>query len=76
MKQKDQIVTWELIERLKTPPDGWNKSALAYLGVRWPPKKGWKRRILGKSRKPVHCGDFFDNNADLIGLRSSPPFDV
>jgi len=47
------VVTTELIERLQTPAGGWTRAALAYLGVPWPPLKGWKARIINKPRKPL-----------------------
>lgn len=50
----DPIVTWELIERLKSAKGGYTKEATSYLGVGWPLKRGWKRRILGKPRRPIH----------------------
>ncbi len=49
----DAIVTDELIDRLRTGQGGWKRSALAYLGVAWPPSKGWKHRIRNKPRKPL-----------------------
>jgi hypothetical protein len=36
-----EIVTPELIESLKSPNGGWTKKNLAFLGVQWPPIKGW-----------------------------------
>lgn len=40
-------VTDELIDALKTRNGGWKRESLALLGVDWPPKKGWRKRILG-----------------------------
>ena len=49
----DPIVTEELIERLRTPAFSWTRKSLAYLGVEYPPRKGWKSRIIGGPRRPV-----------------------
>ena len=42
------IVTEEFLEKYKTPNGAWNAKQLALLGISWPPKKGWKRRSIGK----------------------------
>ncbi|MBO0323489.1 ribonuclease HI [Muricauda sp. CAU 1633] len=41
------VITYELIESLKTHAGGYSKKGLELLGVEWPPEKGWKARILG-----------------------------
>ncbi len=33
------------IEALKTERGGWTKESIASLGVSWPPKKGWKKKL-------------------------------
>ena len=40
-------ITYQLINSLKTEKSGWTKDSLKYLGVDWPPVKGWKERIIG-----------------------------
>lgn len=42
------IITDELIESLKTNNGGFTKKTLKTLGVSWPPRRGWKRAIIGK----------------------------
>ena len=49
----DEIVTKEMVEGKKSKAGGWTRAALAYLGVPWPPKKGWKSKILGLPRMPI-----------------------
>jgi hypothetical protein len=48
----NEIVTNELIDSLANGASH-SKEALAYLGVPWPPERGWKHRILGRPRKPL-----------------------
>lgn len=40
-------VTEKIIENGMSNHGGWNKEQLAILGVKWPPKKGWKQRLIG-----------------------------
>jgi hypothetical protein len=42
-----QIITNKLIEQGKSDRGGWNKKQLAILGIKWPPKQGWKWEIIG-----------------------------
>lgn len=35
------------IEMMKTPKGGYKRKTLEYIGVSWPPKKGWPARIVG-----------------------------
>lgn len=41
--------TSEYIDSLRSPSGGWTASALRLLGVPWPPKKGWRKRLLAES---------------------------
>lgn len=43
------IITEQLIETHRTPAGAWNRPQLEALGVGWPPKKGWKDRVIGRS---------------------------
>lgn len=49
----DPVVTPELLKRLETKRGGWTKESLCYLGIEWPPMTGWKKRVLGKPRRPL-----------------------
>lgn len=42
------ILTHEMLQDAKTPAGGYNKAQLAILGIEWPPKKGWPRKLVGK----------------------------
>lgn len=53
-----EMVTHELLEAGKSPNGGWPKKQLALLGVPWPLKRGWKRRVIGKFIS-VHDADKF-----------------
>jgi len=37
------------IEALKSPKGGWSKESLKSLGVSWPPKRGWKNKLLSQT---------------------------
>lgn len=41
-------LTNESLDALKTAKGGYDKKTLALLGVGWPPKKGWRRKLVGK----------------------------
>jgi len=38
-------ITAELIKRMQSPRGGWNRDALAALGLAWPPLRGWRKRL-------------------------------
>lgn len=40
-------VTREMIERFQTSGNGYTRSTLKLFGVSWPPRKGWKRALIG-----------------------------
>lgn len=42
------IVTNELVRQGQSERGGWNREQLRILGVKWPPKKGWRSRVLGR----------------------------
>lgn len=42
------IITEALLEKGKSSKGGWNKHQFKCLGIEWPPKTGWKDRIIGK----------------------------
>ncbi|UII80059.1 ribonuclease H [Flagellimonas sp. CMM7] len=41
------LITYGLIETLKTQAGGFSKKGLELIGVSWPPEKGWKERVIG-----------------------------
>lgn len=42
------VLKKEHIDSLETGNGGFNKKTLALFGVTWPPKKGWKKRVVGR----------------------------
>lgn len=46
--QPGGLITKKVIQDAKTERGGWSRLSLASIGVSWPPRKGWKRAILGK----------------------------
>lgn len=41
------VLTAGHIEALMTPKGGYNQATLDKLGIGWPPKAGWKDRLIG-----------------------------
>lgn len=44
-----KILTESDIEAAKTEKGGWTRKQLAEWGVSWPPKRGWKRKLVARS---------------------------
>jgi hypothetical protein len=44
------------IEAGKTPRGGWTRKQLAQWGVAWPPRPGWKRRLIAESANSSQGG--------------------
>jgi hypothetical protein len=42
-------MTNEALDALMTKNGGYTRECLAFLGVAWPPKQGWKKRVIGNS---------------------------
>jgi hypothetical protein len=40
------LITKEIIEKAKSINGGWSASQLKVIGVEWPPKKGWKEKVI------------------------------
>lgn len=74
------IVSPAEIEAARTPAGGWKRETLAGWGVRWPPRRGWKRKLIeeyekaaGKSEKPsVHPSGKNKNLATAKGVGTDP----
>lgn len=47
--QTPVVMTEEIIKAGMSCNGGWYKKQLAAVGIMWPPKKGWKRKIIGKA---------------------------
>jgi hypothetical protein len=47
----DQRVMRELVE---SPTGGITRGTLTYFGEPWPPKAGWRRRLLGRTFPASH----------------------
>jgi len=51
-------ITEEYLESLRTKKGGYTKKNLKKLGINWPPRKGWKKQLIGKqifkrAKKPI-----------------------
>lgn len=69
--------TAEQIDALKSPRGGWTKEALAKLGVEWPPKRGWRKRLLANDSVPSnipHDSSKFHLSAILSAWRAGGGF--
>lgn len=51
-----RFITPELLKSIQTHQGGWSKEALAKLGVSWPPRKGWKKKLEGEARHNLRTG--------------------
>jgi hypothetical protein len=40
-------LTLVMLDQLKTPKGGYDRQTLEMLGIGWPPKSGWRKRLLG-----------------------------
>lgn len=61
---KQILITKEFIESNKTPGGGWNRKQIEAIGLEWPPRKGWKKSVIGR------CISF--ENAQIFGAHSIP----
>lgn len=43
------VFTEKILQEAKSDAGGWSRKQLGFLGVSWPPKKGWKNDLIGKS---------------------------
>ena len=43
------IVTEAVLEKLKTYNGGYDRRTLEALKVGWPPKRGWRKNMIGKT---------------------------
>lgn len=41
-------VTDEWLKRCRTASGGYTAEQLRMLGVAWPPRRGWKRQVIGR----------------------------
>lgn len=44
-------ITFDLLTRLKSKRGGYNREALAIMGVSWPPKHGWHKELIRQARQ-------------------------
>lgn len=49
MNSKTRFVSREEIEAARTPAGGWTKAQLAEWGVPWPPTRGWRSKLEGRT---------------------------
>lgn len=59
--------TAQEIEDAKTPKGAWTRKTLEGWGVKWPPKKGWKDRLLAGQPEPVPPIDLAYSRINALG---------
>ena len=52
------VVTQAWLEANRTKRGGWNAKQLAILGIPWPPRQGWRRRVDGLILTPAQVARF------------------
>ena len=57
------IITKELLDSAATENGGYTKKQLAAIGIDWPPRKGWKTEVIGKSISEEQAEIFLDNHS-------------
>jgi hypothetical protein len=62
----------ELIDQGRSERGGLNREQLQILGVSWPPKTGWERRITGKEISVREFDEFLRLRNVSIRLRRQP----
>jgi hypothetical protein len=45
------VITIDLLNRLKSPRGGYSRESLQYLGIGWPPKRGWRKALIKEARE-------------------------
>lgn len=49
------------INYLKSENGGWNIISLAMMDIKWPPKKGWKKRLIKDDALSPYDNRFFES---------------
>lgn len=61
-------ITYELIDGARTPRGAWTAQQLNVLGVSWPPRHGWRQRLIGTWISAADAQRFKD-----LGKKGKPP---
>ncbi len=56
------VITEHDLNSGKSKRGGWSRKQLALLGVAWPPAKGWKESLLGKTVSERNLRRFLEFN--------------
>ena len=67
-----KVVTPAYIHQHKTKNGGWTKKQLAVLGIAWPPRSGWVRRVEGKVLTAEEAKIFEGGNQEFVGSPQMP----
>lgn len=60
------IVTDELLKRARSEKGGYTRAQLAAVGVKWPPKKGWPKLVLGKQITDEQASAFLGKKRNRV----------
>jgi hypothetical protein len=55
-------ITEELLVEGMSSAGGWKAEQLEILGVKWPPREGWKRAVIGQEITEEQAWDFVSWN--------------
>lgn len=66
------ILSKQAIDQGRSDRGGLNREQLAILGVSWPPKHGWERRIIGKEISVREYDEFLRLQNVSVRIRRTP----
>jgi hypothetical protein len=55
-------ITKQFLESGMSNPGAWTREQLELIGVSWPPRKGWKKQLIGKEISPWDAELFLSLN--------------
>lgn len=47
---KQPAITFDLLERLKSPKGGYSRASLNIMGISWPPPRGWRKKLIAEAQ--------------------------
>jgi len=64
------IITKDYLDRHKTPKGAYTKRQIEALGFKWPPRKGWKKIVIGHVITPFSAIVFETSNQPKKRIRN------
>lgn len=69
-------ITKQFLKENRTENFGWNRNQLDVLGVTWPPRKGWLKRLIGKEIDLDTADKFIKYKSKCVSKAVSPSLDT